>query len=285
MPQDLFSSNRLTNPASMLGQRRSPASPEELEFSLCDHEELVRLNASLEKAVDERTTRLREVISELEQVSYALVHDMRAPLRAMQGFARILAEETAELSLAQQKDYLGRIITASTRLDKLIEDSLTYNRTVLRILPLQAVVLSRLLRGLIETYPAFQPNKADIRIEGALPVVLGNEALLTQCFANLLDNAVKFADPQRRPEVRIRAECTSDAARIWVEDNGIGIPLHAQKRLFALFQKVNPDHEGTGLGLAIVRKVVERMNGKFGVESEPGKGSRFWVEFKKAEAD
>ena len=274
----------LTALASTLAETRLPGEPGEDEpFSPNAGEELSRFNACLERAVEERTLRLREVITELEQVSYALVRDMRAPLRALQGFARILAGETAELSSAQQKDYLDRIIKASTRLDKLIQDSLAYNRAVLRILPLQTVALSQLLRGLIEMYPAFQSANADIQIEGSLPIVLGNEALLTQCFANLLDNAVKFVPAGRRPQVRVRAECTSDTARIWVEDNGIGIPRHAQKRLFMLFQKLNDDHEGTGVGLTIVRKVVDRLNGKFGVESEAGKGSRFWVELKRAE--
>jgi signal transduction histidine kinase len=112
--------------------------------------------------------------------------------------------------------------------------------------------------------------------------VLGNEALLTECFSNLLGNAVKFVAHGTRAKVRIRAEAGKAIARVWVEDNGIGISKQAQERLFRLFQRVTIHDEGTGLGLALVRKVVERMGGSAGVESEPGQGSRFWVDLRMA---
>jgi signal transduction histidine kinase len=115
-------------------------------------------------------------------------------------------------------------------------------------------------------------------VEGNLPVVIGNEALLTQCFSNLLGNAVKFVAPGKRAEVRVWSERNNGVSRIWVEDSGIGIPKHAQTRLFTMFQKLDNQYEGTGIGLAIVRKVVERMGGRVGVESEPDRGSRFWIE-------
>ena len=219
------------------------------------------------------------MIAELEHVSYAIVHDLRAPLRAMQAHAHILATES-EKSLEQRLDHLRRIMVAASRLDKLIQDALNYNRAVLREMPMQPVDLSRLVRDLVETYPNFDPTEADIRIDDNLPVVLGNEALLTECFSNLLGNAVKFVSPGTRPQVAIRAEVSNGFARIWVEDNGIGIPKNAQPRLFGMFERLIDGYEGTGIGLAIVRKVVERMGGKVGVESEPGKGSRFWVELR-----
>jgi signal transduction histidine kinase len=111
---------------------------------------------------------------------------------------------------------------------------------------------------------------------------MGNEALLTQCFSNLLGNAVKFVAPGTRPQIFVHAEKRDQFTRIWVEDNGIGIPAQAQKRLFGLFQRLSANEDGTGVGLAIVRKVAERMGGKVGAESEPGKGSRFWVELRAA---
>jgi signal transduction histidine kinase len=135
---------------------------------------------------------------------------------------------------------------------------------------------------LLDTYPNLHAENTDIRIDGDLPVVLGNEALLTQCFSNLLGNAVKFVASGVRPKVRVWAEVKDDLARIWVEDNGIGIAKHAQSRLFGMFQKLDTKYEGTGIGLAIVRKVVERMGGQVGVVSEPDRGSRFWVELRVA---
>jgi signal transduction histidine kinase len=144
------------------------------------------------------------------------------------------------------------------------------------------VDLSKLVRGLLDTYPNLHAAAADIQIDGNLPIVLGNESLLTQCFSNLLGNAVKFVAPGARPTVRLWSEIKDGFARIWVEDKGIGIAKHAQPRLFAMFQKLDNQYEGTGIGLAIVRKVVERMGGKVGVESETDQGSRFWVELRVA---
>jgi signal transduction histidine kinase len=122
-------------------------------------------------------------------------------------------------------------------------------------------------------------------------VVLGNQAGLTQCFSNLLGNAVKFAKPGHIPEIRVRAEVLADAhrgdaahlngeqrVRIWVEDNGIGISKAMFPRVFDMFTRGSKDYEGTGIGLALVRKVAQRMGGQTGVESEEGKGSRFWLE-------
>jgi PAS domain S-box-containing protein len=246
-------------------------------------ETLARGKEELERLVEARTSKLREMISELQHFSYSITHDMRAPLRAMGAFAQMLLEDSATRASSQSKDYCRRILTAAGRLDTLIRDALSFSRAVLQELPLQPVNLAILLRGIIETYPNLQPELADIDIEGNLPVVMGNESLLTQCFANLLGNAVKFVAPGVKPQVRIWSDQNGTATRVFVQDNGIGIPLHAQTRLFGMFQKLDSQYEGTGIGLAIVRKVAERMGGKVGVESEPGQGSRFWVELKIAQ--
>jgi signal transduction histidine kinase len=241
------------------------------------NEKLASHAVHLETLVRQRTTRLTEMVNELQHLSYAITHDMRAPLRAMSAFSEMLIEKTSNASTEVQ-DYCRRILTGAHRLDKLIQDALSYTTTVLQELPLEPVNLSTLLRGIIDTYPNLHFDKADIQIEGSLPTVLGNESLLTQCFSNLLGNAVKFVAPGTRPIVRIWADVTDGFARISVRDNGVGIPLHAQQRLFGMFQKLDIQHEGTGIGLAIVRKVVERMSGKVSVDSEVGRGSCFWVE-------
>lgn len=243
---------------------------------------LERTNEELEERVRQRTATLQEMVGELEHVSYAITHDMRAPLRAMNGFAEILVERTALIGTAEDQDYSRRILVAASRLDKLIRDALHYTKAVLQDTPMAPVDLTKLISGLVETYPNLQPEKAEICIADGLPVVLGNEALLTQCFSNLLGNSVKFVPRGTRPKVCVRAEIQDGMARIWVEDNGIGIPRHAQQRLFKMFQRLTNEYEGSGIGLAIVRKVVERMGGKVGAESEPGKGSRFWAELRVA---
>jgi signal transduction histidine kinase len=225
------------------------------------------------------------MVEELQHVSYSIAHDMRAPLRAMGVFAEALLEHSDGPHVSPEaKDYCQRIITAARRMDILIRDALNYSKAVLQHPPLAPVDLTQLLRGLLETYPNFHPEKASIQLDGQLPAVLGNESLLTQCFSNLISNAVKFVPPGKRPEVHIRAEARADAVRIWIEDNGIGIAATSQPRLFGMFQKLDNQYDGTGIGLAIVRKVVERMGGRVGVESEPGQGSRFWVELRPARA-
>lgn len=246
--------------------------------------ELARANAELEETVRQRTARLSEMVAELQHVSYAITHDMRAPLRAMNAFATVLIEESAAgISQTKIQEYCSRILVGANRLDKLITDALSYTKAVLLELPMQPVNLSTLIRGMLDTYPNFHPDKAYIEIEGELPAVMGNESLLTQCFSNLLSNAVKFVAPGVRPQVRIRASVSDGFARLSVMDNGVGIPPSAQRRLFGMFQKLDNIYEGTGIGLAIVRKVVERMGGKVGAESELGKGSCFWVELRTAE--
>jgi len=244
---------------------------------------LERNKQELESLVGKRTAKLQEMVDELEHVSYAITHDMRAPLRAMSAFAGLVSERVAAVADKETLEHCRRIQIAASRLDKLIQDALQYTKSVLRELPLEAVDLSKLVPGLLETYPNLQSDKADIRIEGQLPVVMGNDALLTQCISNLLGNAVKFVAPGIRPQIRVRTETEGVMIRFWVEDNGIGIPQHAQVRLFKMFQRLTNDYEGTGIGLAIVRKCVERMGGKVGVESALGQGSRFWMELRLAE--
>jgi signal transduction histidine kinase len=116
--------------------------------------------------------------------------------------------------------------------------------------------------------------------------VWANEATLTQCISNLLGNAIKFVAPGEEPRVRIRAERLGEDARIWFEDNGIGIDPRDQERIFGIFVKVHPvqTYNGTGIGLSIVRRAAEKMGGKVGLESEPGKGSRFWLQLRAVEA-
>ena len=170
---------------------------------------------------------------------------------------------------------------------------------------MEPVDLDGLIRDLIQTYP--NGLKTEIQIQGKLPKVVGSEALLTQCFSNLLSNAAKFVSPGTAPRIEVRAEDRisvsreTDAetsrpsmlsgpgnvtVRIWVEDNGIGIAPENHDRIFGMFERINPakEYQGTGIGLAVVRKVAERMGAQLGLESELGKGSRFWIELQKAES-
>ncbi|HEX5218405.1 MAG TPA: ATP-binding protein [Verrucomicrobiae bacterium] len=254
---------------------------------------LTRANESLKKEITERerteillqqqTAKLQETIGELEGFSYGITHDLRAPLRAVQGFSVMLLDAYGEELDDVGKDLLRRIAASVDRMDKLIQDTLVYSRVLQRELQFQVVDVEKLLRGMLESYSDFQEPNADVVIEGQLPGVLGNESLLTQCFSNLLHNAVKFVAPNVKPRVRISAERSAGMVRFWVSDNGVGIDPMYFAKIFEMFQRLKVACEGTGIGLAIVRKAAERMGGQVGVESELGHGSRFWLDLKSAD--
>jgi len=238
----------------------------------------------LEEMVAVRTARLRETIGELEAFSYSVSHDMRAPLRAMRGFADILLEKHSAQLDAEGLQYLEKIHAAAGRMDTLIQDVLTYTRVLQAEVKTEPVDLDALVRQVIGIYPQLQTDAAQIQIEGVLPKVLGGEASLAQCVSNLLTNAVKFVTAGTKPRIKIRAETIGADIRLWVEDNGIGIASKDQVRIFKMFERVDraSAYEGTGMGLTIVRKAVERMGGQMGVESEAGQGSKFWIQLKGA---
>ncbi len=246
-------------------------------------EQTLAANVALDRQVRERTHELQDLVNELEHFSYTITHDLRAPLRAMHGFGAMLQEECMDALNASGREYVQRITTAAHRMDQLITDALSYSKAVRQELAMVPVDPVGLLRGMIDSYPIFQAPHANVEITAPLPKVLANEAGLTQCFSNLLGNAVKFVRPGVTPHVRIHAETRDGWVRLWFDDNGIGIPTAMQPRLFKMFQRLSKEYEGTGIGLALVRKVAERMGGRVGVESEVGEGSRFWMELKVAQ--
>ena len=238
----------------------------------------------LEQMVMERTGELRETIGELEGFSYSVSHDMRAPLRAMQSYAQYLVDEYGNKLDEQGVNYLQQIMRSAVRLDRLIQDVLSYTRILHAKLPIVPVDLDRLVRDIIDAFPNGQPIKPEIQIKGTLPKVMGNEALLAQCVSNLLSNGTKFVAPGTTPRVEVSAEAVEDGSiRIWFKDNGIGIAPENHTRIFRLFERIHPnaEYEGTGIGLTIVRKATERMGAQIGFESELGKGSNFWIQLKK----
>lgn len=238
---------------------------------------------NLEATVQQRTAELQKTVNELEHFSYSITHDMRAPLRAMYSFASLLLSDFTQALPLVAQDYLKRIAISADRMDHLIIDALDYSKAMREELDLIPVDPEKLLRGMIASYPAFQSPTANIEIQGQLPIVLANHAGLTQCFSNLLNNAVKFVAPGQKPHVRVRAETRDTMVRLWFEDNGIGIAPEMHERIFGMFQRLSRDYEGTGIGLALVRKVMERMGGNVGIESGPGGGSRFWLELRAAD--
>jgi PAS domain S-box-containing protein len=236
----------------------------------------------LEQTVGERTSELRDTIAALEAFSFSISHDLRAPLRSMKGFAAILLEDHAQHLVPEPRELARRIHLASEKMARLIDEVLAYNRLMSGDLAAGRVDLEGLVSEILETYPHLQQPQTSIHVLKPLPQVRGDAAALKQCMLNLIGNAVKFVHSGTNPRVVIRAELQERMVRLWVEDNGIGIESADREKIFQMHQRLSARYEGHGIGLALVRRAVEKMGGRVGVESDPGKGSRFWLELIKA---
>ena len=239
----------------------------------------------LEKTVVERTARLQASVAELEAFSYSISHDMRAPLRAMLGFSDILIEEYGTQLDEKANRYLKRISAASARMDGLIQDVLSFSQMSRLELPLQSIDPLKMIREIVDSYPNLRPSEIGVLLPATLPMVVANEAALTQCVSNILGNAAKFVASGVKPVVRIWGEESSGRVKLWFKDNGIGIAEKDYQRIFDIFHRIDRSHDGTGIGLAIVKKAVERMGGHVGVESISGQGTSFWLDLGAAMAE
>ncbi len=234
----------------------------------------------LETAVAGRTRELREKIGELETFSFALSHDLRSPLRVLNGYAQALVEDHAHDLCPEAAGYVDRIARGAQRLDRLIQDVLLFSRLGRDQISLGPVELGPLLAEIIEHYDNLQPHRVRIDIRLPLRDVHAHPALLTQCVANILGNAIKFVATGVKPAVEIWTESPGANVRLCFRDNGIGIAPEHHARIFALFERLHGTsaYDGTGIGLAVVQKAAVRMGGRAGVHSTPGHGSTFWLE-------
>jgi PAS domain S-box-containing protein len=241
---------------------------------------LERSHEELEKHVAERTASLRQAIAQMEEFSYSVSHDLRAPVRAMRGYAEVILEDYGEALDATAREYVRRILNGSSRMEQLIHDVLTYTRLARSEVMLKPTSLQKLVTEVIEQYPQMQPPAAEIEIRQPLQDVLAHEASLTQAVSNLLSNGVKFVAPGTKPKLQLWTEAHNGTVRLWIKDNGIGINPKYHHRLFGMFERVHESssYQGTGIGLAIVRKAADKMGGRVGVESEGAGGSNFWIE-------
>jgi signal transduction histidine kinase len=249
--------------------------------------EAKELNRELETRVEHRTAELREALQDLDAYASAVAHDLRAPLRVLRSFTEALREECADLG-ARGLDYAGRICAACSRLDSLVLDLLAYSRVSRRDLELAPLDLTELVDDVLRRMEdALKTSRARVSVEHPLGRARGNGLVLAQVLTNLIDNAAKFVPRGGTPEIRVRAEEIGRSIRLWVEDNGVGIARENQERVFRPFERLHPEsvYPGTGLGLAIARRGVERMGGRVGLESESGRGSRFWIELPSAAED
>jgi PAS domain S-box-containing protein len=243
--------------------------------------ELLELNSTLEQRVEERTAQLQEANKDLEAFAYSVAHDLRAPLRGIQGFAEVLVEDYGEQLDETAHEYIHYITQGTERMNQLISDLLAYSRLSREQIRLKPIELNKVVAEAQAQLEAdLRACQAQITVAPNLPSVLGHRSVLIQIVANLLSNAIKFVAPGIQPQIRVWAQTQDDWVRLWVEDNGIGIEPAHQQQIFGVFERLHgiEAYPGTGIGLAIVRKGAERLGGKAGVESTPNQGSRFWIE-------
>lgn len=248
------------------------------------HEATAKLAAMHQRShelVEERTAALAAKTAQLENFVYTVGHDLRAPLRAINGYAEFISEDEGVKLTPESGGYLDHIKKAARRLDGLIRDLLAYTRTADVDLRIERVALGPLVDYVLGTLKQeIAARNAVITVEAPLPAVRGEQSSLEQVVAHLMANALKFVSPNVTPKIAIRAEERGDTVRFAVRDNGIGIAAQFHDRVFRMFERLENarGYPGTGVGLPIVSKTIERLGGKVGLDSVAGQGSTFWFE-------
>ncbi|MHB8766220.1 MAG: PAS domain S-box protein, partial [Deferrisomatales bacterium] len=240
--------------------------------------EIRRLNETLERRVADRTRELAAANQELEAFAYSVSHDLRAPLRAIDGFTRILAEDYAERLDAEGKRVCGVVRANARRMGQLIDDLLAFSRLGRAALQAAPVDMGALARSVYDELASpEQRERVELRT-APLPGARGDRALLRQVWVNLLGNALKFSSGRERPAVEVGGEEREDEVVYWVRDNGAGFEMQYADKLFGVFQRLHRQNEfeGTGVGLAIVQRIVERHGGRVWAEGEVDRGATFW---------
>jgi len=233
-------------------------------------------NAELKDALDKLQRAHERIVGinkQLEAFVYSIAHDLRAPLRSMQGFSAMLVKEAGTALNEAGRDYADRISTSAQFMDAMLRDLLVFSRISQQRVELTSVNLKTVVESVLSSLQKdIQEKNARVESSGPWPAVLAHEPTLAQVLFNLVSNALKFVTPDVPPLVRLRAEAQAEFIRVWVEDNGPGIAPDHQGQIFQLFTRLNNEkYQGTGIGLTIVQKGVERMSGRVGVESiRPG---------------
>ena len=252
------------------------------------HREIQRYAEVLEERVAQRTAALEATNQQLETFAYSVSHDLKAPLRGIDGYSRLLLQDHADQLDAEGQQFLRTIRRAADQMRQLIEDLLTYSRLERRSLITGRVDPQSLIEALVaERAQEIEARGLRVTVDVPCQAVRADAEGLTQVLRNLLSNAFKFTREVPEPEIAVGGREAEGSCLLWVRDNGIGFDMRYHERIFEIFQRLHreEDYPGTGVGLAIVRKAMERMGGRVWAESAVGEGATFYVEIPRGRSE
>jgi PAS domain S-box-containing protein len=237
--------------------------------------------AQLEKRVAERTAQLKLANEQLESFAYSVSHDLKAPLRGIDGYSRLLQEDYAQKLDEDGRFFVGNIRSGAQQMTQLIDDLLAYSRLERRTLSASTIRIPTFAQGLLGPYrPQLEARGVAVTVKLAEASLSADADALAMALRNLFDNAIKFTGSSAEPAIEIGGEVAQSSYLLWVRDNGIGFDMQYKERIFEIFQRLQraEEYPGTGVGLALVRKAMERMGGRVWAESVPGQGATFYLE-------
>jgi len=253
-------------------------SEEQLRLAL---DALQKLNTELEKRVQQRTIELEVANQSLEAFTYSVSHDLKAPLRGIDGYSKLILKDYETLLDENGRFFLRNILQATQQMNQLIDDLLAFSHLERQTL-LTAVINPRILIAslLAERKIELDTRQISMTMDVVETAVLVDPNGLALIMRNLLDNALKFTSKTQNPTITISGEPTPQGYKLWIQDNGIGFDMRFHDRIFDIFQRLHlpEEYPGTGIGLAIVHKAVTRLGGKIWADSAPGCGATFYLE-------